>query len=145
MTPELMPLPPCTAMPAGLLITSRPLVLDAGWRASTCSTSRGGNPGDFAGRLGRRLHAHRRHAQHVARRNAHFAADPLAVEPHLALAQQPEQPRARHARQQARQHLVDAAAGILGAHGFDAHRGALTRRRRSGEACSVECLPSFST
>ena len=108
MTPKLMPLPPCTATPAGLSSTSS---LSSSLMIGACNDvlrARGHTLG--LSRLRLRFDADRRHAHCVALLQPLLRPGALAVHAHLAFAHDAEDAGARNTGQQPHQELVQARA-----------------------------------
>ncbi len=106
-TPKLTPLPPCTARPAGLSMTSTCLSS----KAMACSNQPHQAVRRTAG-LRVRVDAHRRQAQLVALLNSILGLDALSIHAHFSLAQQPIDAAARHGLPDLEQEVVDALAGL---------------------------------
>ena len=102
-TPWAMPLPPCTAMPDGLVDGEEGLVLEEDRQVEVRRR-------DILVALG---HAHGRHADAVAGGHAGGRRHALAVHPHLAAAQDPVDVALRNALQAGEQVVVDALPGFL--------------------------------
>ena len=83
MTPKLTPLPPCTAMPAGLSSTSS---LSSSYTMARLSCSPSAAPGR-AGSPGA-AHAHRRDTDAVPELHAQLRVGTATVDAHFALADQ---------------------------------------------------------
>ena len=65
--------------------------------------------------------SHRRQAHFIARLNAVFRVDSLAVDAYLALAQQPIDPAAGHGLEVAHEKIVNALAGLVGSYRTQGH------------------------
>ena len=130
MTPKLTPLPPCTAMPAGLSSTSS---LSSSYTMArlSCSPSavpgRAGSPGGATRTGGMRMRSPSCSAQ--------LRVGAATVDAHLALADEAIQPAARHSRQLPLQAIVQALAGLVLADLVVLHAGA--RFARLGRGCGV--------
>ena len=106
-TPKLTPLPPCTAIPAGLSITmSRSSSWMMAWAMRAVRSVEGA-------RGGLRQHPYRGDAHLVAEREPGLGACPLAVHPHLALADDAVHAAARHPAQALVDVVVQPLAGLI--------------------------------
>ena len=104
MTPKLTPLPPWTATPAGLSMTSN---------ASSSNTTRKPRlaPGGWTARL-REHGSHRRNPHAIPRPEPVSRVDPAAVYPHLASPQEAIHVAARHPLQRPEEKVIDALRGV---------------------------------
>ena len=109
MTPKLSPLPPCTATPAGLLITIRS-------RSSkiTADPTNSRSDLDGAARLWLLFALQRGQPHPIAGAQAMLRFRPTAVHAHLTRAQDPVDQTARNVLQYTREEVVDALSIVAG-------------------------------
>ncbi len=90
--------------------------------------------------LALRIDAHRRQAHLVAFLNAVFGFDALAIDPHLALAQQPVNAAARHGFEVPHQKVVDALTGLIFGHRAQGQRALWAAQTGQIAGWGIHCL-----